>query len=259
MGGHGAVAQLGEHRLCKAGVVGSNPSSSTASVAHIARRSSVFGRLLLAAIVGLVVALLVAYDPAPATAHRPDPAACQAAWEAAPDGEKWPAKQTCLTGQHRHQLAHECSRPRPLVPRTVRVKGVRATSHQRQMLTRALNEARRMRAPRSHLVAVAAGMTQETVAQNLNYGDRDSVGILQLRAMHGTRRWRLVPENSAGWFLRGARQLDPRGRAPLRSDRRTGRWGLIQRVQRSGHPYAYNRWLPESRRTVAAFLGACPR
>ena len=42
--GNGAVAQLGEHLLCKQGVVGSIPSSSTIAAVAVARPPAVAGQ-----------------------------------------------------------------------------------------------------------------------------------------------------------------------------------------------------------------------
>lgn len=220
-----------------------------------------FGALLLATIVALIAALLVTYQPPSAIAHDPNPVACQIAWERAEVGGKWRALKMCQAVQRTHKLVHACAPPRPFIPARVTVKGSTASLHQRRMLTRALAEARRRHAPKSHMVALVAGMTQESAAENLAYGDRDSVGILQLRAMHEPDGvgidWRMRPENSAGWFLDGAHSIDPRGRARLATTR--AGWGLIQRVQRSGHPELYDQWIPEARRTVGAYLGACHR
>lgn len=151
------------------------------------------------------------------------------------------------------------------VPAGVKVKGEVASAEQRRNTTVALRLADRMKAPWRHKVAVVAGATQEDSQYNRRRGHGTSVGYLQLTNIHGTPkysvspeaniRWRMQVRNSAGWFLRGARKIDPRGRAPLATTR--GRWGLIQRIQRSGHPYAYNRWIRESARTVRAYNRTC--
>ena len=103
---------------------------------------------------------------------------------------------------------------------------------------------------RAHLVALVAAATVEQNQYNLPYGHGTSVGFLQLIDLHGTLAWRMVVKNSAGWFLRGARQVDPKGRmAPGR---------LAQAVQRSGYPDAYNARVAEARVTVRTWLRGCP-
>lgn len=205
----------------------------------------------------VAIAALVAFMAfAPnASAHIIKPTGCYKQASARDDGGVFLRK--CLAYVSGHNLAVQCKAPRPLVPATVRVKGVRADRQQRIIITRILNLGRRLNVPPSHQVAVIAAATQESTVQNLNGGHGTSVGILQLTNIHGTVQWRRVVENSAGWHFRGLDQLDPRGQAPLATG--PSGPGLIQRVQKSGHPYAYNQWIPEARRTYKAFLGACRR
>ena len=149
-----------------------------------------------------------------------------------------------------HIIAHICAQPvRPLIPARVTVKHRAATLKQRRNLTVALNYARGMRAPYTHRVALVAAITQESSANNLPYGSGTSVGVLQLIDSHGTVAWRMVIANSVGWFLRGARKIDPYGR------RAPG--ALAQAVQRSAHPTAYNQWVSEAADTVAIYQGPC--
>lgn len=136
------------------------------------------------------------------------------------------------------------------------VKQQRASRNQRKNITTALNVANRMRAPRSHRVALVAAIIVENSGWNKPWGHGTSVGILQLIDVHGTLAWRMKIKNSAGWFLRGARKLDPRGTARLATNKYS--WGLVQRVQRSGVPFAYNERLPEARRIVANWYKTCP-
>lgn len=200
----------------------------------------------------LAALALLATIPALAAAHAPNPAACKIAWQAAPPGQKHAALRRCQRAQAAHRLAHACQRPVKLLPANVTVKHRRARLDQRRNLTIALNLARRMDAPRNHRVALVAAMTQESSATNLPHGHGTSVGVLQLIDTHGSFAWRMKVVNSAGWFLRGARSIDPRG------NRSPGR--LAQDVQRSGYPYAYEQWVPEARRTVRIYLRpACVR
>lgn len=62
------------------------------------------GNLLCAVIVLLTFSLLTYVDET--EAHTPRPIACQFAWDAAPAGSKWRARQICLRGQARHRANH---------------------------------------------------------------------------------------------------------------------------------------------------------
>lgn len=244
------VAQSTFNRL----VAGSNPAGGT-------RRTDFVGACLIAATLALLVALLVAHvRTEPAGAHVLNPVACRIVWEQAPAGEKWSALQECVAMQHQHALEHQCRPPRPVV-RGITVKGHPGGSEQRRNVTIALNTGRAMRTPPSHMVALIAGATQEDALRNQpEERDHDSVGFLQLRAIHGTHRERMDIAFSTRWFLWGIRSIDPRGTARLESTSKYRRdWGLIQRQQRSAHPLKYNQWIPEARRTYRAFLGGCPR
>lgn len=158
-----------------------------------------------------------------------------------------------------HAMHHACSNPRAPLPLIGRVRGKAGYvgMQQRRNVTVALNTARKMRAPRSHQVAVLAAALQEQGWSNKPYGHGSSVGFLQLINAHGSAEWRMRVRNSSGWFLRGARQLDPHGTAPLATT--DNGWGLMQRVQRSGHPSLYNQWIDEARAAVATFYRPCKR
>lgn len=141
------------------------------------------------------------------------------------------------------------------VPVTATVKGARIERDQRINTTIALRLADRMQAPYKHHVAVVAAATQEDSQRNRVGGHGTSVGYLQLINIHGSVAWRMRVENSAGWFLRGAKSLDPRGTARLATTRRGD--GLIQRIQRSGHPEAYNKWIAEAASTYKKYRASC--
>lgn len=204
----------------------------------------------VAGIAVIVLFALLALGEHQARAHTPRPAACTAAWEAAPPGEKWQAKQRCLQYIERHRLAHLCAKPRPVLAYAT-VKYTRATRSQRVVLSRVLAEGRRTRAHPNVMVSIVAAVTQESTATNLPYGHGTSVGILQLIDLHGTVAWRMVIENSAGWYYRGARTV--------RGYRTMPPAQLAQAVQSSAHPTAYQQWVPEARRTYRRWLGPCPR
>jgi peptidoglycan DL-endopeptidase CwlO len=103
---------------------------------------------------------------------------------------------------------------------------------------------------RGHVVALATAM-QESVLRNLDYGDRDSLGLFQQRP-------------SMGWGT-PAQVRDPRYAA-----RKFYAWLLsipgwqampvtvaAQKVQRSGFPDAYAKWEDEAAAIVAATPVTC--
>lgn len=162
-------------------------------------------------------------------------------------------RAACLRAAKRHAAAHcRLGHPLPLVGRIPTKETTRGASlHQRRNVTVALNVARKMRAPYGHYVEVIAAAMQEQGLGNYPKGHGTSVGFLQLIDIHGTVAWRMNVVNSAGWNLRGARQLDPHGRIP------PGR--LAQLVQGSAHPTLYYQWVPKARTIVATYLRPCTR
>lgn len=84
-------------------------------------------------------------------------------------------------------------------------------------------------------IAIATAM-QESGLRNLNYGDRDSVGLFQQRPSCG---WGSVaqctnPEYAAGKFFDGLLAVNNRHNMRLTD--------AAQKVQRSGFPEAYQKW-----------------
>ncbi|HYK70584.1 MAG TPA: hypothetical protein VEV45_21755 [Streptosporangiaceae bacterium] len=92
---------------------------------------------------------------------------------------------------------------------------------------------------RSAVVAVATSM-QESQLQNINYGDRDSLGLFQQRPSMGwgTAQQILDPQYSADAFLSALQQYQAGNPGwatqPL--------WTAAQGVQKSGVPTAYAQW-----------------
>jgi hypothetical protein len=92
---------------------------------------------------------------------------------------------------------------------------------------------------RSAVIALATAM-QESQLLNLNYGDRDSLGLFQQRPSMGWGSAAQVtdPRFAADAFLQALRQhqaSDPSwARQPL--------WASAQAVQNSGFPFAYAKW-----------------
>ena len=77
---------------------------------------------------------------------------------------------------------------------------------------------------------------QESGLRNLNYGDRDSLGLFQQRPSMGwgTPAQVTNPEYAARKFFEGLLRVQDRGSMPLTL--------AAQAVQRSGFPYAYANW-----------------
>lgn len=91
---------------------------------------------------------------------------------------------------------------------------------------------------------------QESRLQNLNYGDRDSVGLFQQRPSQG---WGSVaqimnPEYASRKFFEGLLRVGNRDSMPPTL--------AAQAVQRSGFPYAYAKWQPMAEQLLGAGLGA---
>jgi hypothetical protein len=92
---------------------------------------------------------------------------------------------------------------------------------------------------RSAVIAVATSM-QESTLTNINYGDRDSLGLFQQRPScgWGTAQQILTPKYAADAFLTALHQHqagDPGwAKQPL--------WANAQAVQASGFPTAYAKW-----------------
>lgn len=109
---------------------------------------------------------------------------------------------------------------------------------------------RRLNVPEpGRVVAVAAAM-QESQLRNLNYGDRDSLGLFQQRPSQGWGTPAQVrdPAYAATRFYR--RLLAVPGWQQMSVT------DAAQAVQRSGYPDAYARHEPAARAVVAAVGGA---
>lgn len=102
---------------------------------------------------------------------------------------------------------------------------------------------------RGRVVAVATAM-QESRLRNLDYGDRDSLGLFQQRPSQGwgTPAQVTDPTYAATRFYRGL--LGVPGWQVMSVN------GAAQAVQRSGLPDAYGQHEPAARAVVAAVRGA---
>ncbi|AST15290.1 tape measure protein [Streptomyces phage Samisti12] len=94
------------------------------------------------------------------------------------------------------------------------------------------------------IVSIMTAM-QESTLRNLNYGDRDSLGLFQQRPSQGwgTPEQIRTPSYAARKFFEHLLAMKGRGKLPL--------WEQAQRVQRSGFPMAYAKWEAMARAVVA--------
>ncbi len=101
---------------------------------------------------------------------------------------------------------------------------------------------------RAATIALAAAY-QESDLRNLDYGDRDSVGLFQQRPSQGwgTRAQILDPEHSITAFYDALEQVDGYRELPVTE--------AAQRVQRSGFPDAYADHEPDARVLASALTG----
>lgn len=101
---------------------------------------------------------------------------------------------------------------------------------------------------RAVTIALATAL-QESALRNIDYGDRDSVGLFQQRPSKGwgTVEQILDPVYSAGKFYAGLAEVPGYSRLPLTE--------AAQRVQRSGFPQAYAKHEPDATLLSAALTG----
>jgi cell wall-associated NlpC family hydrolase len=99
---------------------------------------------------------------------------------------------------------------------------------------------------RAQVIAVATAM-QESGLRNLNYGDRDSVGLFQQRTSWGSAAARMDPKASARLFYAHLLAVPGWQTMPLTV--------AAQRVQVSALPDAYAKWEAKANQLVGAALG----
>jgi hypothetical protein len=104
---------------------------------------------------------------------------------------------------------------------------------------------------RAATIALATAF-QESKLYNLNYGDRDSVGLFQQRPSQGwgTREQLMDPVYATGKFYDALARVD--GFETMRITE------AAQRVQRSGFPEAYAAHEPAARALASALTGRSP-
>ena len=98
--------------------------------------------------------------------------------------------------------------------------------------------------PYGHVVAIAT-IFQESGAKNINYGDRDSLGLFQQRASWGSAQERTTPAISARKFYAALKQVKGWENMPVTV--------AAQKVQRSAFPMAYAKWEQLARQCVTSF------
>ncbi|WP_274033009.1 hypothetical protein [Streptomyces sp. MMBL 11-1] len=104
---------------------------------------------------------------------------------------------------------------------------------------------------RAVTIALATAL-QESTLRNIDYGDRDSVGLFQQRPSQGwgTVEQIMDPVYSSEKFYEGLAEVPGYSRLPLTV--------AAQRVQRSGFPQAYAKHEPDAALLAAALTGRRP-
>jgi hypothetical protein len=105
--------------------------------------------------------------------------------------------------------------------------------------------------PRAASIALATAY-QETGIRNLDYGDRDSVGLFQQRPSQGwgTEKQLMDPDYAAGKFYDALVKIDNWESDDIND--------VAQKVQHSGHPEAYNDHEADARVLASALTGQSP-
>nr|WP_231626889.1 hypothetical protein [Streptomyces apocyni] len=101
---------------------------------------------------------------------------------------------------------------------------------------------------RAVTIALATAL-QESGLRNIDYGDRDSLGLFQQRPSQGwgTKKQIMDPAYSAGEFYKHLAEIPGYTQLPLTD--------AAQRVQRSGFPQAYAKHEPDAALLAAALTG----
>lgn len=120
----------------------------------------------------------------------------------------------------------------------------------------AVSASQRLGSDETRRAAVIGIMTamQESTLRNLNYGDRDSLGLFQQRAGWASAAERTVPASAATMFYTGG-HAGQRGLFAVPGWRTMPLWAAAQSVQVSAFPTAYAKWERTAEAVVAALLG----
>jgi hypothetical protein len=105
--------------------------------------------------------------------------------------------------------------------------------------------------PRAASIALATAY-QETGIRNLDYGDRDSVGLFQQRPSQGwgTKKQLMDPDYAAGKFYDALVKINDWQTDDIND--------VAQKIQRSGHPEAYSDHETDARVLASALTGQSP-
>ncbi|AXH66809.1 tape measure protein [Streptomyces phage StarPlatinum] len=103
---------------------------------------------------------------------------------------------------------------------------------------------------RDLIIAIMTAM-QESTLRNLNYGDRDSLGLFQQRAAWGSAKARTTPSEATRMFFHGGAQ-GQRGLFDFPNRDKMSLGQAAQAVQVSAFPHAYAKWEDMARAVVAA-------
>jgi hypothetical protein len=109
--------------------------------------------------------------------------------------------------------------------------------------------------PRGWTIAVAAAI-QESRLLNVNYGDRDSLGLFQQRTAWGPAADRLTPRIAAHMFYTGGQGGQP-GLLDIPGWQSLPLTEAAQAVQRSGFPLAYATW-EQTAQSIVTSTGVDP-
>lgn len=113
---------------------------------------------------------------------------------------------------------------------------------------------------RGQVIALMAAL-QESTLRNLDYGDRDSLGLFQQRAGWGSATERQTPRYAAAAFFGGAdgpNRGSPPGLLDTPGWEQMGLGQAAQAVQVSAYPDLYDRWEPVARAVLSAVGGTVP-
>jgi hypothetical protein len=138
------------------------------------------------------------------------------------------------------------------------VKGAPASSSQRAYGQRVLDVANSLNAGERATMALMQAVIVESTVQNLNYGDRDSLGILQVRSSTAAGMGidnRDVEACCNAFLTRGF--WGKGGAIDIAAKNPSMTTGMVaQNTQGSGVPTAYDQWRAEAAKWVAAYGGA---
>jgi murein DD-endopeptidase MepM/ murein hydrolase activator NlpD len=141
-----------------------------------------------------------------------------------------------------------------LDPAAGEVKGLES-QEQRENARAIIATGIRLKVPERGLIVAIATAMQESTLRNLNYGDRDSVGLFQQRNAWGTREQRTDPEQAAAMFFTGGHAGQP-GLLDIKGWQAMPVTAAAQAVQRSAFPTAYARWESLAVQVVSGVSGA---